>query len=400
MTTDLMKRFWKPGYETDEFAAVLHRMYNRSVNSAEETIFGDQASPSLILKFRGNGSIRQILAGPSFVDGDTARIEQALAAALDQSVPAVRRFLVTTHRPLVGALGFEDWFAFLPAPDHAPRPTGDVFGGHPAILEIRVAGSTDASVTHRRAKRALLDLEALFAMLTKENVAPHPASQRFQWVIDPADATRSIYTHTNYQLDGFVTEADALSDIGPYPDVAEVAVDRYYAPGFHGSAVLALPVTFFALLSRYRRIDRAARDKFLRAGYWAKLQPELRHVSKAATYAAIIRAIEALMPGAPPGDPCDACGTRAGRGTRQAFARFVDEMAGGAMSEKERLQLYDRRSRLVHGDQLFTWDEELFMSGPRELGEMSELDTVAQLAHILFHNWLCDQPLADTEASA
>ncbi len=394
MNTDLTKRLWKAHYVPDEFAAALSAFYHRSVGSTGETAFGDQDSPSVILQYRRDGSIERVRAGPGFLTADLEPLSQAIATALDQSEPAVRRFLVTTYRPLVGALGFDEWFALLPAPDNAPRPSGDYFGGHPAVLEVQVAGSSDHWITFRRARRALLELEALFALLTKEALEAPGASPRFQWVIDPADDTNLLYARAIYQIPDFAAEAAALSDITPYADIEYVETDRYYAPGFHGSAVLALPKNFFPLLAHFRRIDDGARARFLRAGYWAKLQGEMGHVSKAATYAAIIRAIEALMPAAPLAEPCDTCGERPSRGTRQAFAKFVDDMTGSEISEKDRLRFYDRRSRLVHGDALFALDEQLVMSGPRELTEMSELDTITGLARILFHNWLCEQPSA------
>ncbi len=383
-----MQQFWKHGYDPEEFATVLQSYYRQSNGSTDEVLFGDTDAPSLILKWKRNGSIDALLPGPAFVDADVVRLREVLAASLEQSGSVVRRFLVTTYRPLIGALGYEDWFALLPAPTEAPRPPDHAGGGHPAVLEVQVRGSADSSIVFRRARLALLELEALFAALTKERVASQPGGVRFHWVLDPDRSDRVVYAQTNYQVSAFAVEAPALSDIGPYADIEHVDINRYYAPGFHGSAIFAVPATFPSLLNQYRKLDAQQQERFRRGAYWAKLTGELWHVSKAAAYAATVRAIEALMPAAPSGPPCQSCGERPGRGTRKAFARFVDQLTDGTISEKQRLQFYDRRSRLVHGDQLFGWDENLISSGPRELGEMSDLQTIDQLAHIVFHNWL------------
>lgn len=393
MATDLTYLLWKPHYESDEFVAALHGIYSRSYTSGDETIFGDYDAQILAVKFRRDGSVERVAPGPCFVKSDIPRIQALLADSLDRSTAAVRRFLVTTFRPIAGALGYENWFTLMPAPDIAPRVVGDMLGGHPAVLEVQLAGSSNESVTFRRGRRGLLELEALFALLTKEVVQAPPAMTRSHWVIDPADPRRSVYAQGHYHFPGFEASALALSDIASFADIEEVEVDRYFDFGFHGSMVFAVPTSLPSLLARYRALDPARRAKYLRAGYWAKLQHEMRHISKAATFAAIVRAIEALMPSAPTADPCDACGERPGRGTRKAFSRFVDELTGGHIPEKDRLRLYDRRSRLVHGDLLFLWDEGLMMSGPRELAERNELHTVERIAQIVFHNWLCEQAI-------
>ena len=386
-----MLELWKPDYDPDEFADALFSFYGRSNGSADETNFGGIDMDALTIKWKRGGGIGRMLRGPAFEEDDIPRLQEALGQALENSDTSVCRYMVTTFRPLEGAFGFEDWFSLLPPPPEAPRPGEQNDGGHPAVVEVQIAATPSFSVRQRRGLQSVLEVEALFATLTKERVALLPRGTRHHWVADPEDPARSFHARSGYQVPDFAFDVPALAKLEPYADIELVERDRYYAPGFHGSRTFAIPDTFPSLAWRYHRLDQARRERFMRGAYWAKQKNDLWHVSKAASYAAIIRAIEALMPVAAPGDPCESCGERPGRSTRKSFARFVDEMTGGLIPEKERLRLYDRRSRLVHGGQLFRWDDNLMMSGHRELGEMSELETVSQLVHIVFHNWLCEQ---------
>jgi hypothetical protein len=399
MISDLMGQLWKPEFEVDDFVTVIMAHYGRSSGSVERDNFGDQDSPSLILEWGKKGTISALRPGPGFESADIDLLRSKLESALSQSQPSVRRFVVTTLRPLTGALAFRDWFTLIPAPPEAPRPTQDYAGGHPAIIEVAVNGSTDGMITFRRAQRSLFELEAIFGAVLQDEIKRPTPSSRHLWILDPSDHRRSIFSQPNYQIPDFVGSAETFTDIAPMADIALVPADDYYARRWVGENVLRVPDTLPSLLLRFRNLDVDRKRKFLRGAYWAKVAPELWHTSQSAAYAATVRAIEALMPTAPLSEQCDACGGGPVRQMRKAFAQFVDDLNGGGLSEKQRLAFYDRRSRLVHGDQVLSWDQDIMgNTGPRHLEEMGDQHMLAQISQIVFHNWLISQPIPIAEA--
>lgn len=388
---NLLHLLFKDDYDPVEFATVLTSYFGRSSGTAEETSFGDQDSPSLRARWNKKGALLSLDPGPLFDLADVPRLQVRLAAALETKTKVARRFVVMTRRRVEGAIGFPDWFVMTPAPQHAPRPAFGFGGGNPAIMEVLVTATADSSVMMSRANQAMNELELVLAAFLKDQIERPPIDGRFHWVLDNAELGKPVHAQAHYALDGFVNQAADLSDIKPFPSIRHIDPNDYYASGLSAGNSLELPETLPTLLTIFRSLDENARKTFLRAAYWSKAIPKLWAVSQSAAYAASVRAIETLMPVAPAGMPCDSCGNPPSQKTRQTFADFVDGLTAGQIPRKQRLDLYDRRSRLVHGGAILLRDEDVFCSSPSYLRESTDQYFLTDLVYIVLHNWMLAQ---------
>lgn len=391
MPNSLKELLLLPHYDVDDFMSVIQHFYSASQGSREETRMGEQDNSALIVKWGKKGAIAAIEKGPAFQESDLPAIEAALVSALGSDRAEIRRFIVMTRRPVLGAIGFKDWFQLIPAPDAAPRPAFPATGGNPAVLEVMIRASDNMSIDTRRAHRAVSEIEALFAAITKEGVARVTSGGRPQWAFLPDSTTQPMNVQPGYHLSNFEHRADNFTCIKMLADVDLDVADAYYRSGIDPSIGLCLPETFPALALCFRNLPTNLKRRFRRAGYWMKVASETMHISKSVAYAATVRAIETVMPLIVPGEPCGSCGIRPGTQTRQAFAQFVDRLTGQSIEQNKRLAFYDRRSRLVHGDVIFTWDEEQMSEQSIVLDEMSDTYAILDIAQTVLHNWLCER---------
>lgn len=387
--TDVTRRLLKTGIDVDSLCEVLQNHFLRSSGSSESLGYGDQDSPTILIHWTQTGAIKKIVTGKDIDAATFAKIESEIDDALRATDIQYRRFPIFSNRPVKGAIGFEDWFQIIPAPDSVPQPTAG-WGDYVAVLEVAVEGSSLSMLVGNRAFTEAKSVELLLSGLTLGGFRLQSQFSQSVWVLDPEMQGKPRHLQRGFSSQEMHGTVPSFADIGGMSDIELVSVHGYFDGRSQGSSEHAiLPETFPGLALKFRTLSKKRKDMFLRAARWAKHMDDVSTLSRSAAYVAAISAIEALLPSTNgPATPCAACGRTKVDGLTQQFANFVDSMVGGAVPYKLRLALYNRRSRIVHGQLIASDDVSLHHVNPTSLSEMSEQRWLNASTRIVLHNWL------------
>lgn len=305
---------------------------------------------------------------------------------LKPSEAQYRRFPLFSHRPIQGAIGFDGWFQIVPAPADAPQPSNG-WGDYVGVLEVKVDGSPLPMIVGKRAYRQARIIELLLAALTTGGFHLSSGSSRSFWVLDPSDEWRPKHMQQGYSFDGIAGTISEFSDISPLESIELVETNTYYANRSQGASDASiLPETFPFLIQKFNSLSPDGQDKTLRAAYWIKHSEEVWPLSRSAAFIALVSAIECLLPSdleiAP---PCSNCGRTTSAGPTQRFADFVDSLVKDAVPRKQRLEFYNRRSRMVHGNRIARNDDfDLASVDPLRLSEDGEHRWLSAICELRF----------------
>jgi hypothetical protein len=391
--TVLNNRLLKPEIDREVFCEVLLNHYHRSNGSAEQLNFGDQDSPSITIKWSSKGEIKSVTAAKDLADVDIVKLEEALAEALRPAGIEYCRFPLSSYRPVSGAIGFEDWFQIVPAPETAPQPTRG-WGDYVSVLEVCVQGSSLPMLVGKRAYRQAREIELLLSATTVAGFRLPIRYSESVWVIDPENHWKPRHLprgYTNTDVTGTVAN---FSDISKLEDIELVPINGYFDGQSQGSTDNAiLPETSPVLALKFNALNKKDKSRFLRAAHWVRHIDRVWTISRSAAFIAAVSAIESLLPPPPKSEaPCPSCGSNKTAGLTQRFAEFVDSMVGGAIPRKQRLEFYQRRSRLVHGQLVARNDDlDLTSTDPLLLRENGDQIWLTAITRIVLHNWLIEK---------
>lgn len=388
--TVLKKRLLRPGIGREVFCEVLLNHYHSSNGSAEELNFGEQNSPSITIKWSSKGEVKSVIAAKDLDNDDIIKLEEAFAEALMPAETLYRRFPLFSHRPVSGAIGFEGWFQIVPAPATALQPTSG-WGDYVSVLEVCVQGSSLPMLVGQRAYRQAREIELLLSATTAAGFRLPTRISESIWVLDPDDQWKPRHLQRGYSHSDVAGTVPNFSDISNLEDIELVAINGYFDGRSQGSSDNAiLPETFPILAIKFNALNKKDKDRFLRAAHWIMHIDEVWRISRSAAYIAAVSAIESLLPPPPIAEaPCPSCGNKKTEGLTQRFAEFVDTMVGGAIPRKQRLEFYQRRSRLVHGQSIARNDDlDLTSTDPMRLREDGDQRWLTAITRIVLHNWL------------
>jgi hypothetical protein len=337
-------------------------------------------APALSLLYRKDGSLAAILPGKALTSDLLNKVAEAVATKL--LVPPKRmvcRLPVFAHLPTEGYWRYKDELVIRRAPDRAPRPIA-LMAPHPLILEVAFMGADDWSIGEMRARREPRRLALLLSLLIRGLKLPH-AVHRNTWAVE-LDFARplegSILTRDIYHIPDFAQFAEELSEQGDLPDI-ELVESVPWAIDI--GRVLALPATLPGCLAAYKELRDLEQRKLLRAAYWLHHAGEVFHLSKSASYQALVQAVECLIDAPRGHGACAECGRPTAPGPTRLFTDFIEQHAPmeDTSEQAARKILYKTRSALAHGNELFYVDEESGYGwhGPRAAFERH----VAEQAH-------------------
>jgi hypothetical protein len=189
---------------------------------------------------------------------------------------------------------------------------------------------------------------------------------------EPELRLRTEYIQRGYVIEGWNPQDPDFSNTFPQCDV--VPSDEYYAqPGILPDTVFSVPALAEPFFDAFYALDKAGRDRILRACYWYHLADELWRSSHSAAFTALVQAIEVLVDWGSGAGQCPECGQSLDAGPTAKFSEFVDQYAAGT-DTKARKHLYGQRSSLTHGRALFLRDRQQWMAGlhPQSIGEQNE----------------------------
>jgi len=354
-----------------------------------------EIATALTLVYNKRGTLTSIERGSSLRNEDISELKQKVNACLVETTgDIVERVVVFAAVPSEGYFRYREAFQLLPVPANAPRPNTTV-GDHPLLLEFRVRGSADHMVQVLRRTRKARELELLCGALISHFQWSIGSSAGYHWVLESTDALqRPIcrYLQEFYWLpeDPWPrTELALVENISPMPVVS--AAQYYTSRGITAGQFLTLPDNFSVLISKFRSLSLADRDKFLRASYWFVHSTRVFTLSQSASFTALASAIEALMPEPVRAPACSACRRSPGPGPTLLFSAFIEKYAPSpAASAEDRRSLYDLRSALSHGGKLLHGDHLAWSIAltPGYIDQRKSMTVMWQTVRIALVKWL------------
>lgn len=396
---DLLSALRAREAEPSEFIAVLLTHFGYSQGSGPERRFGAQNSPpSLIVRYDGDGGVAEVLPGEAF---DASEVEVLRSKVEREAIAstgiAVGRSILFSVVPLRGWYRYRDRFQLSPVPPDAPT-SPMTFMLHPLMLETAFPHSENPSVITDRQARAEREISLLLGIFVGMGLKARPRRSPAVWVMDRNDhAGPSILTHENYSWPGMRIREDAFSDVAELEPADTESLHDIMSRmgGLDLDSILAMPSELTHLLDRYFALSVQLQLRYLRAAYWYDHAMQISSISRSATYVALSRAVEALLPPAPKNPPrCETCKTDISGGPTKRFSQLVDRLTGGAISSTQRRRFYQLRSKLTHGNELLIDDEEASHGTPSWLSQQNELMAMSNVARVVLLNWLI-QPPAD-----
>jgi len=184
----------------------------------------------------------------------------------------------------------------------------------------------------------------------------------------------------------------ATASLGVLP-----AEEYYTMVGYDGEG-LRIPRDLDESICAYMELSEPDRAKFDRTLFWMGLMSRQWTDSISASFAALVSAMEALTErGTTHHFTCPKCGGPCQHevpGATENFRTFLETHAPGASFRKRRNEMYNMRSRILHGAELMKLDQDpAFILGWDPITE-NELDLVRELssvARIAARNWLKKQ---------
>ena len=272
----------------------------------------------------------------------------------------------------------------LPPPSEIPNvPTTS--GDHPFILEFPLTKSHLYPLTNHRRLRNHRDLTLLLNILLAGGVRLMGRSTHC-WA-----GTEWVQQCFSPALNPYIT--DTLSAPAAN-ELAELEPEDYdKMPGDDGMG-LRVPSDLDQSVCLYEALSDSNREKFDRAAFWFSTSFRIWHISVSAALAALVAAIESLTTsGNIHHFNCPVCGGGTDHrvpGPTKLFKNFLATYAPGAPLARDRADMYDLRSNLVHGQHLMELDREIPIMGwtPPGFKEGQQYYDLWSLTRTALRNWL------------
>jgi hypothetical protein len=272
----------------------------------------------------------------------------------------------------------------LPPPGDLPRvPTES--GDHPFILEFPLVMSNLDPLTNHRRLCNHSDITLLLNILLAGGVKSMGRSTHC-WA-----GTEWVQQWFSPTLNPYIT--DALSAPAA-TQLEELEPEEYNKMLGDDGMGLCVPSDLDQSICSYEALSDSNREKFDRAAFWFSTSSRMWDFSISAAFATLVSAIESLTAsGNVHQFTCPICGGLTDHrvpGPTKLFKNFLATYAPGASLAKDRDDMYELRSDLVHGEHLVELDREIPIMGwtPPGFKERQQYYDLWELARTALQNWL------------
>jgi hypothetical protein len=383
----LLNRLMRHGLPQDEVVQVVTSKFSHGVGlSATEFGYGDAMNESRLLLIYDEDDALTAIDAVDVEESRVQEIDNELAQEAVETSTYIRRVVLFSSAPVAGWWRHRDNLQVLPVPVDAPRPD-QLLADHPFYLEFRVRRA------HHHGVRALRDstgerlnellLNAFCNRGIRRLVHTHgwfltrrPDLGEENWTPEVTFA-QSLYSFPSMQA-----YSDDFTDTSGMDRIALRPESEYFTRfGPLTSDPLALPDRLSEYLDTFAAANEDWKGRVYRSAYWLSYSREARRFSSSASLAALVQAIEALIPPHLPGTSCPTCKRPSGVGPTQLFHNFVESNLPG-LTPPVRRALYKARSGILHGSILMPRDEGVlkFHGLQPEDGRQWELEDAASLA--------------------
>jgi hypothetical protein len=386
-----------------DFRIILSTYFPEGSQQDPKVLTYSRNGDTAILARYKNGRLSTLEAGPALKLEDVEAVAARVRAEAAETREYVHRSIVFSVRRPAGFWRFRDRFQLLPAPEGVPDVPG--MAPHPLVLEFKVRRSADNSLTTVRWSDMENKLVLLLNALLRFGLTHVGFRSQRRWVIAmewPEGPTGPLTTTTTYASNGYVfqdftTSADDFSETSSWPEIPTLAPGEPHSPDF--MAPLQIPSYLAPGVACYYALSDPDRDMFNRSLYWFAHADAMYSVSSSAAFAALVQAIEALVPPPGPRDPCPECKLDRSPG---ATARFRDFLTSAGMDRKTSNAFYQIRSDVLHGSRVLLDDIDGLFAPALHPGSFEfyvNYDTCEQAARFAMLAWL-QRHVAGPEAQA
>jgi hypothetical protein len=365
--------------------------------------YGRDRDTAIVARYK-DGRLRTLEAGPALKPDDVEAVAAKVRAEAAETREYVHRSIVFSIRRPAGFWRFDDRFQLLPAPPDAP----DVpeLAPRPLVLEFKVRHTVDDRLRTVRQADTETKLVLLLNALLRFGLTHAGFRSQRRWVTaiewpqgptGPA-AAKTIYANDGYVLPAFAASADDFSDTSHLPKIPTLAIGEPHSPD--STAPLQIPSYLAPGIARYYALSDPDRDVFNRSLYWYAHANAIYSFSYSAAFAALVQAIEALVPQPGPRDPCPECQQDRSPGPT---ARFRDFLTKVGVDRRMSNTFYQIRSGVLHGSRVLLTDidEPFSMSlHPGSFEFYLNYDTCERATRFAMLTWLQEHPVgSETQAS-
>lgn len=269
----------------------------------------------------------------------------------------------------------------LPPPSNLPRvPTES--GDHPFILEFPLMMSHLDPLTNHRRLRKHRDLTLLLNILLAGGVKSMGRSTHC-WA-----GTEWVQQWFSPTLNPYITGALSAPATTQLQELEPEEYDEML--GIDGMG-LRVPSDLDQSICLYEALSGSNREKFDRAAFWFSTSAHMGDISISASFGALVSAIESMTSGGNVHEViCPVCGRPTQSGPTKLFRNFLAAYAPGDTLARDRSDMYDLRSDLVHGEHLMELDREIPIMGWTSPGfkEREQYSNLWRLTRTALRNWL------------
>jgi hypothetical protein len=347
-------------------------------------VCSSEAGEAVVTLTYEEGRLLDVEAGPGLSYETRKRLRDDAAALALPHETVVWRDVFFSILPVDGYWRYREDWQIVPIPPQAPRANG-VMLDNPLIVELRVPsypgqGMLNAVIHGRRAWELQLMLNLVLHGPVKW-FGRRAFGKTWAHVQQGDGGHMAELVQPGYSIPDWINQSSRFTPVDGLLPLPKVSDSAYFSRrGIDSDDVFEIPEVLDSLLDASGMISVETRDRFLRACYWYDRSGAAWKMSVSLGHIAAVNAIETIM--------------QSGRapGVTRRFHDFVERYAPRVPKEN-REQIYDLRSRLVHGDQLFDIDRPwpAFIPTPRNLQQQDMYQAAQMVARAVIINWLLDQ---------
>ena len=364
-----------------EFSSIMASHF-REVSQHDPKLinYGRDGAKAIDARYK-NDELIALYDGPALRSEDIETISARVHSEAAESRERVLRTFVFSLQKTDGFWRYRDRFQLLPAGPEAPDVPFS-YGPHPLMLEYKVRWSEDPSLFMIRRTDTETRLVLLLNAFLRFGLTHIGFRQKHRWVVEtklsPGTAnspeSRTLFASDGYLVPGFLNSAEDFNPTNHLPGIPMLAIGEHYS----GDArePLVLPAYLEAVVTCYENLLEPDRRAFNRAIYWFGHSKAMYGVSFSAAFAALVQAIEALVP---PGD------------SSRATARFIGFMMEIGVDKNMCETFYKIRSQILHGSRVLLDDFEGHFGAGLHYGTAEfyyNYDECERAAGYAMRNWL------------
>lgn len=403
---DITKDLGATSLDCHELSTLLLNFFECSATTSKSEIaFSKPDAPSFLkIIFSKNHLLQSVLCSPKLSTDDFNQIKHRIHEdLLDQSKIKFGREIVFSVFKVNGYFQFENKIQILPVPHDAPKDTF-LGGAHPFLLEFEYVSSGNYFIdSFRRAQKANR-ISTILALCLEGGIKQHRQRVEGHWVLAHNTETgKREYQNlpAGYGYEGFKPVDTRFSPVNTFIPITAIPDQEYFSRWkLLNTKPMEIPASLGNLISKIWQLPISKREQFFRAAYWHKQAYNLYLTSKSSAYLAAVMAIETMVDTDDSAAKCPSCHRALENGPTKKFRDFLEQYApftsGSNDEHKIKKQLYDLRSKLAHGVQIFLEDTDnhsVTMNSTQSTDEHNKMELIFRFTRIALVNWLENQSM-------